>query len=106
MNSNHIEHRDGGYFVTGSRVSLDSIVYAYLRGDSPEGIAESFPVLSSEQIIAALDYYAANRDAVNHYLAEGRADFEALRREWQQTHPSLHAKLAEAKQRSHTPSGA
>ena len=35
----YVEQRNGGYYVAGIRVSLDSVVYAYLRGESNIGIA-------------------------------------------------------------------
>ena len=38
----YIEQHYGGYLIRGTRVSLDLIAYVYLRGESPEGIAESF----------------------------------------------------------------
>jgi len=37
----YVEQRNGGYYVAGTRVSLDSIVYAFLRGETPEGIQDS-----------------------------------------------------------------
>jgi uncharacterized protein (DUF433 family) len=93
----YIEQRDGGYYIAGTRVSLDSVVYAFLRGESPEGIAESFPALSLEHIFGALAFYSANRETVDAYLSAGRAEFEALRQESRRSHPALHAKLAEAR---------
>jgi uncharacterized protein (DUF433 family) len=105
MAKDYIEQRNGTYFVEGTRISLDSVVYAFLRGESPEGISESFPVLGLEQIFGALTFYAANRDAVDRYLSEGKREFEALRQESRSNHPLLHAKLAEARRRSHTPGG-
>ena len=44
----YVEQRNASYYVTGTRVSLDSIVYAFLRGESAESISESFPALSLE----------------------------------------------------------
>ena len=45
MNSEYIEQRDGGYYITGNnRISLDSVVYAFNRGESPEQILEAFPL--------------------------------------------------------------
>ncbi len=32
MARDYIEKRDAGYWVAGTRVSLDSVVYAFLRG--------------------------------------------------------------------------
>ena len=46
MAKDYVEQLNGGYYIANTRVSLDSVVYAYLRGESPEGIAESFPALS------------------------------------------------------------
>jgi hypothetical protein len=54
------------------------VVYVFSRGESPEGIAESFPAISLEQIFGSLAYYAANREDVDRYLAASRAEVEAL----------------------------
>ncbi|MCZ6635163.1 MAG: hypothetical protein O7G87_17325 [bacterium] len=40
MNKAYIEFRDEGYWIAGTRVSLDSIVYAFLDGQTPESIAQ------------------------------------------------------------------
>ena len=93
----YIEHRDGGYYIKEARVSLDSVVYAFLRGESPEGIAESFPVLRLEQIFGSLAFYMANREMIDQYLSEGRREFETMRQQAQRDHPALYAKLAEAR---------
>lgn len=75
--------------MLGSRVSLDSVVYAFLRGESPEGIAESFPALSLEQVFGAL----ANRESVDSYLRAGREEFARMREEARSKNPALYAKL-------------
>ena len=104
MANEYIEQRDGGYFIKGARVSLDSLVYAFLRGESPEGIAESFPALTLEQIFGALAFYMANREVVDRYLCEERQEFETMRRRAKQNNPALFAKLANARKLSHLPS--
>ena len=44
MEKRHVEKRDGGYWVGDSRVSVDSVVFAFLNGLPPESIAaECFP---------------------------------------------------------------
>ena len=103
MVKEYIEQREGGYFIKGTRVSLDSVVYAFLRGESPEGIAESFPALGLEQIFGALAFYMANREIVDRYLSEGRLEFEALRQRVRQNNPALYAKLSEARKLTHMP---
>jgi hypothetical protein len=79
------------------------VVYAFLRGESPEGIAESFPALGLEQIFGALTFYMANRELVDRYLREGRRDFEALRQQARRDHPALYAKLAQPGRKTHSP---
>jgi uncharacterized protein (DUF433 family) len=103
MVKEYVEHREGGYFIQDSRVSLDSVVYAFLRGESPEGIAESFPALGLEQIFGALAFFMANREIVDRYLSEGRVEFETLRKRARQDHPALYAKLTEARKLANTP---
>lgn len=100
MAKDYIEERSGAYFIAGTRVSLDSVVYAFLRGESPEGIAESFPALTLEQILGSLAYYLANRDRIDQYLRQGTEDFERLRQQARQINPSLYARLTEARQKS------
>jgi hypothetical protein len=36
MAKEYVEHRDGGDYVVGSRVSLDSVVYAFLAASRPK----------------------------------------------------------------------
>lgn len=93
MAKDYVEERGGGCYVLGSRVSLDSIVYAYLRGDSPEGIAESFPGLSAEQVFGALAFYLANRPIIDRHLQEERAEFSRVREEARRRRPTFYAKL-------------
>ena len=38
----YIEIRNGGYYVAGTRISLDSVVYLFRDGESPEGILRGF----------------------------------------------------------------
>lgn len=97
MANEYVEQRNGGYYILGTRVSLDSVVYAFLRGESPEGIAESFPALSLEQVYGAIAFYLANQRAVDAYLEEGKVEFARLREEARRKHPSLYAKLDAAR---------
>src|SRR6266567_2451271 len=71
METQYVEQRDGGYWIAGTRVSLDSIVIAFLEGLSPETIvAECFPVLALEQVYGALTYYLAHQTEIDAYLRE------------------------------------
>ena len=57
MNKQYVEKSEGGYRIAGTRVSLDSIVYAYLEGLRPESIADDFPALTLEEVYEAIAYY-------------------------------------------------
>ena len=97
MTKKYVEQRNGGYYVAGTRVSLDSVVCSFLRGESPEGIAESFPALNLEQIYGAIAFYLANRQAVDAYLEAEQVEFLRLREEARRKYPELYAKLEAAK---------
>jgi uncharacterized protein (DUF433 family) len=103
MPKGYVEQRNGGYYVEGTRVSLDSVVYAFLRGESSEGIAESFPALNLEQVYGSIAFYLAHRERIDEYLQEGKAEFAELRNDARRNHPQLFAKLDSARQR--TPAG-
>jgi uncharacterized protein (DUF433 family) len=97
MPDGYVEQRDGGYWITGTRVSLDSIVYAFLRGSSPENIAQSFPVLKLEEVYGAITYYLAHQEIVHSHLRESDREFEKLRAETRAANPDLYNRLAAAK---------
>lgn len=100
MNESYVEQRDGGYWIRGTRVSLDSIVCAFLDGRTAESIAQSFPVLSLEQVYGAVAFYLANRTDVDDYLVKARADYEAMRRAARDADPAFYQKLADARRQA------
>ena len=89
----YIETRGGGYYFIGSRVSLDSIVYQFLRGESPEGIVQCFPSLSLEQVYGGITFYLAHRAEIDAYLKDPEARFEELVRASRLANPLLYEKL-------------
>jgi uncharacterized protein (DUF433 family) len=100
MSKQYVEQRDGGYWVTGTRVSLDSIVYAFLGGQTAEGIAQAFPMLTLEQVYGAIAFYLANRPDIDAYLAQVKADFEAMRQAARDADPMFYQKLADARRQA------
>jgi uncharacterized protein (DUF433 family) len=72
---------DGVIRVSDTRVTLDTVIDAFLTGASPEEIAQDFPVLRLDDIYAVLTYYLRHRDEVDAQLHERRSRAEALRRE-------------------------
>jgi uncharacterized protein (DUF433 family) len=96
----YVEQHDGGYWISGTRVSLDSVAIAFQQGFSPEAIArDCFPTLTLEQVYGAITYYLAHRAEIDSYLERSDAEYETLR---QQTHAAarpLLTKLAAARER-------
>ena len=70
---------DGTIRITGSRVSLESIVMQYERGAGAEEILESFPSLKLADIYAAISYYLNHREQVNEYVLGQDTKAQALR---------------------------
>lgn len=79
----------GGWRVVGSRVSLDSVIRAYLRGESAEAICNAFETLSPEQVHGAIAFYLHNKVAIDKYLVEQQALFEELAAESRQQNAPL-----------------
>ncbi len=97
MAKEYVEKRNGGYYIAGSRVSLDSIVFGFLNGASPESIQHSFSALTLEQVYGGITFYLANRTEIDEYLEDADRDFEKLRVEARKKHPLLYQKLDEAR---------
>lgn len=89
----YVEQRDKGYWIEGTRISLDSVVYSFLNGESPESIAQNFPLLSLEQVYGAIAFYLANREMIDVYLEEGSAEFQQLQQSFREKNPLLYQKL-------------
>ena len=95
----YVEHREGGYYVAGTRISLDSIVHPFKNGASPEGILRSFPLIGSlENVYGAITFYLANRGAVEAYLSEQERLSEELRSKQSPLPEGLAKKLNRARE--------
>jgi hypothetical protein len=97
----YIEQRDRGYWIEGTRISLDSVVYDFLDGKSPESIAQDFPLLSLEQVYGAIAFYLGSRELVDADLKESEEEFEKLQKSCRQKNPLLYQKLKTAQKTVH-----
>lgn len=98
MENKYVDKRDEGYWVAGTRVSLESVILAFFDGLSPETItAECFPVLTLEQVYGAITYYLSHRDEINIYLSQVDTEYESLRQKTNE--PEFSKKMAEARRR-------
>jgi uncharacterized protein (DUF433 family) len=93
----YVEKSDDGYWIKGKRISLDSIVYAYQRGQSPESIQSSFPLLELEEIYGAVAFYLANQTEVDRAIREDETQFAEMHRESQQRNAEIYARIEKAR---------
>ena len=107
MSREYVSKTNGAYRLTGTRVSLDSVVYAWHNGLSPESIVDDFPTLTLEQVHGALAFYLAHQAEIDEYLRLGEAEYEVLRQkhieQLRATKPQLYEKLMAHKQRRAEP---
>ena len=97
MNKAYVEWRYNGYWIANSRVSLDTIVYAFLDAQSPESIAQSLPVLTLEQVYGAIAFFLAHRAEIETYLERAKTDFDTKREASRKADPMFYQKLADAR---------
>ncbi|MGH9839823.1 MAG: DUF433 domain-containing protein [Blastocatellia bacterium] len=70
---------DGVIRVGGTRVRLDTVVYAYNEGATPEEIVEQYPSLDLADVYAVIGYYLQNRAEVEAYLNERQIERERVK---------------------------
>ena len=102
MEKRYVEQRNDGYWITGTRISLDSIVYAFNRGAAPESIKRAFPVLTLEEVYGAITFYLAHMKDIDTYLERADATFasqaHALNAKARTAKPDLFDRLEKARQ--------
>jgi len=98
MAQEYVETRNGGYYVAGTRVSLDSIVYLYRDGASVESIQDDLPTLSLEKIHGAIAFYLAHRQTIDQNISEGERELDVLVPSLKASNPELYARLERARQ--------
>ncbi|MBS1249779.1 MAG: hypothetical protein MAG431_01363 [Chloroflexi bacterium] len=62
--------RDGVIRVRGTRVTLDTVIGAFLEGATAEEIAQQYPTLSLPDIYSVISYYLNQRAEVDTYLQQ------------------------------------
>ena len=62
------KENDGTIRVIGTRIPIDTIIYAYLSGDSAEEIVASFDSLNLADVYAIISYYLDQHNEINAYL--------------------------------------
>ncbi|HYH83937.1 MAG TPA: DUF433 domain-containing protein [Pyrinomonadaceae bacterium] len=72
-----------------TRVPLDTVVYAFNQGASPEEIVMSYPALALIDVYAVVNYYVHNRDEVDGYIQEREAKAAYIKEENEKRFPQV-----------------
>ena len=95
--SPYIEERNGGLYVAGTGVSVDSVVIRFQEGSSPDKIVQSFPALKLSQVYGVIAYYLENEKRISDYIAEGERELDQSAVPLSRTNPDLFARLKAAR---------
>jgi uncharacterized protein (DUF433 family) len=67
--------------VGGTRVTLDTVVYAFEEGATAEEIVQQYPSLQLADVYAAIGYYLRQRQKVQAYLRGRQQQAEEVRKQ-------------------------
>jgi uncharacterized protein (DUF433 family) len=79
----YVELRNGGYYVAGTRIGLDVLVYDFRRGRSPEAIFEAYPALRSlAKVYGAITFILEHPSEIEAYLKDQERVFEEIKTQY------------------------
>jgi hypothetical protein len=78
-------------------------VYLYREGVSTEGMVDSYPALTLEQVHGALAFYLGHHEEVDSYRAEGSRSAQLQQEQSRRTNADLIAKVQRARHASQIP---
>ncbi len=73
--------------VAGTRVTLDTVVYAFREGATPEEIVQRYPSIELADSYEAITHYLRHRGEVDDYLAQREKEACAVRAENERRFP-------------------
>ncbi len=77
----------GAIRVSGTRVTLDTLIARYQQGDKPEDIHEGFPTVPLTDIYIVIGYYLSHRAEIDAYLQRREAEAERIRQDAEAKYP-------------------
>jgi len=72
---------EGVVRVGQTRITLDTVIAAFLEGATAEEITHQYPPLDLADVYAVIAYYLRRRSEVEAYLRERNAQADVIRRE-------------------------
>ena len=65
--------------IAGSRVTLDTVISAFIRGATAEEITQQYPSISLADVYATISYYLQHREEVEKYLEKRKKHARTVR---------------------------
>lgn len=96
-----VEKREKGYYIRGSRIALDSIVYPWRQGSTVEEIQRAYPSLDAREVKEAVEFYLANRAAVDAWIEESEREEGRMQAESKAVYPDLIERVEEVRREFH-----
>jgi uncharacterized protein (DUF433 family) len=81
------EDPPGVFRVGNSRVLLELVIRAFQRGQTPEGILQSYDTLSLPDVYAVVGYYLARPQPIDEYLRQREQGAAETRRKVEASQP-------------------
>jgi uncharacterized protein (DUF433 family) len=79
----YVEIHNGGYYVAGTRIGLDTVVYDFRRGRSAEGIFEAYSSIGSlAKVYGAITFILEHPAEVEAYLENQQRLFEEIKTQY------------------------
>jgi len=95
----YVEQREGGYYIAGTRIALDSIVLAFKDGESPETMLQSFPIAGPlVRVNGAIVFYLENQEKVDAYLRDQERLWAEVKKKETGLPEALSARLRKARE--------
>jgi uncharacterized protein (DUF433 family) len=78
--NDYVEIRNGGYYVAGTRIGLDVLVYDFRRGRTAEAIFEAYPSIGSlAKVYGAITFILEHSKEIDAYLEEQDRRYEEVK---------------------------
>jgi uncharacterized protein (DUF433 family) len=72
---------NGAIRIGNTRVLLELVIHAYMLGETPESIVDSYSSLTMAEVYAVIAYYLTHRAEIDAYVRARDAKVEAALRE-------------------------
>jgi uncharacterized protein (DUF433 family) len=70
---------DGVIRIGETRISLDTVIFAYNEGATPEEIVQDYPTLQLSDVYRVISYYLQHISEIDAYLEERKVQREKIR---------------------------